>query len=120
MSTFGYVTEDGSTVVDFEAGIAEDFTGLPPDLVSVGTRPVSQRDLDAKALRDQAQLDAQAEDTRAAELNAALTSLTDPLIPRTVTGSTVSAVKASADAAIKDIAAQTEARLAAIADVLGG
>jgi hypothetical protein len=50
---------------------------------------------------------------------AVLASLTDPLVPKTVTGSTVAAVKASADAAVKDIAAQTEARLAAVADVLG-
>jgi hypothetical protein len=52
--------------------------------------------------------------------DAAIAALSDPLVPRTVTGTTVATVKSSADAAIKDIAAQTEARLAAIADVLGG
>jgi hypothetical protein len=56
----------------------------------------------------------------AAARAAALAALADPITARTVTGSTVAAVKASADAAIKDIAAQTEARLSAIAEALGG
>lgn len=45
-----------------------------------------------------------------------LIALATPLVPLTISGTTVSAVKASADASVKDLANQMQAKL----DLLGG
>jgi len=99
-TTLTVYADDGETITEQRPATAAELAAWFPDPATVEAH-------NAAMLADEA--------ARAA----AIASLTDPLTPRTVTGTTVATVKASADAAIKDIAAQTEARLTAIAEVLG-
>jgi hypothetical protein len=89
-------------------------TITPPQLPE-GVDPPTQAELDAwRVAADEQNAYIAAQERAEADRQAALAQ---PITPLPISGSTVSAVKASADASVKDLATQMQAKIDAI---LGG